>query len=86
MKKTAYCLVSLFLLTACASENSKPSKTSNPYYHVEKVKTDKGKELDKTIISGPPTPPKGYDRPVVIPDTTDKKEDKAIPETHSLPN
>lgn len=77
MTKTIYCLVSLSLLTGCAAGNTEQADTSNPYYHTEKVKTDTGEALDKTTISGPPTPPKGYDRPVVIPDTANKKEDKA---------
>ncbi|RRS30246.1 MAG: hypothetical protein P794_07860 [Epsilonproteobacteria bacterium (ex Lamellibrachia satsuma)] len=79
MKKTTCCLASLSLLTGCVAENSKHSKTDNPYYHVEKVETDKGTQLEKITISGPPTPPKGYDRPVVKPDTTTKKDYNSTP-------
>ena len=85
MKKTTCCLASLSLLTGCVAENSKQSKTDNPYYHVEKVETDKG-QLDKITISGPPTPPKGYDRPVVRPDKISKKDENATSKTHSTHN
>lgn len=63
----------------CAAENSKPSNSENPYYHVEKVETDQGEQLDKITISGPPTPPEGYDRPVVEPNITHKNDDHTAP-------
>ncbi len=73
-KKTTYCLASLALVTGCSTEDSKHSKTQidNPYYKVEKVKTVGNDQLEKTTISGPPTPPKGFVRPVVKPNKTDK--------------
>ena len=77
MKKTTYCLASLALLAGCSAENSKHSKTDNPYYKVEKIKTIGGAELDKVTISGPPTPPKGFERPVVKTNTANKMDTNA---------
>ncbi len=74
MKKTTCCIASLAVLTSCSSEDSKHSKTDNPYYKVEKIKTVDGTELDKITISGPPTPPEGYERPIVKSDTVVKTD------------
>ncbi len=82
MVKTTYYLVSLSLLTGCAAENSKQSQNDNPYYHVETGDTKKG-QLNKTTIGGPPTPPKGYERPIVNPNITNKKDDTIMPEENS---
>ena len=85
MAKTTYYLVSLSLLTGCAAENSKQSQNDNPYYHVETVDTKKG-QLNKTTIGGPPTPPKGYERPIVNPNLTNNNDDNIMPEEDSANN
>ena len=81
MKKRTYCMISLSLplLAGCATDNSQHTNTDTPNYQVEKVKNEKEEQLDKTIINSPPTPPKGYERPVVEPDTTDKKDNHTTP-------
>ncbi len=71
MKKTTFCLTSLALLTACSAEDSNNSKTENPYYKAKKIKTDGGVELEEVTISGPPTPPKGFERPVAKSDISE---------------
>ncbi len=77
MKKITYSLTTLALLTGCSAEDLKDSKTDNPYYKVEKIKTVGGAELDKVTISGPPTPPKGFKRPVVKSNTANKRDTDA---------
>ncbi len=85
MKKATYCLASLTLLTGCSAKDLKNSKTDNPYYKVEKIKTAGGEELDKVTISGPPTPPKGFKRPVVKPATANEVDTNATSGKDPLP-
>lgn len=77
-KQTTYCLASLALITGCSAEDTNQSKkqTDKPYCKVEKVKTVGNKQLEKTTISGPPTPPEGFERPVVKPHKADKNTTK----------
>ncbi len=76
-KKTTNCLLSIILLTGYSVANSNDSKTDNPYYKVEKIKTVEGAKLDKVTISGSPTPPKGFKRPVVKSNTANKMDTNA---------
>lgn len=73
-RKTTNYLASIALLTGYSAANSNNTKTDNPYYKVEKIKTVGGGELDKVTISGPPTPPKGFKRPIVKPNMTNKTD------------
>jgi Fibronectin type III domain/Peptidase_C39 like family len=51
---------------------------STEYFSVETLVMDDGRVVDKTVISGPPTPPEGYERPIVEPGTLNKSDSVVI--------
>jgi hypothetical protein len=59
-------LVMLFVVVVAIALGSAPialsaGDTSNPYYSVETITLRDGTQLDRVTISGPPTPPPGYE-------------------------
>ncbi len=58
-------LTLLATLSLWAAENTLPDELLEKYYQTETIVTKDGELLDKITISGPPTPPPGFERPTV---------------------
>ncbi len=72
-------LTMLAALSLWAEEKVLPDEVLEKYYQVEAVATDDGKVLERITISGPPTPPPGFDRPIVsIEDLAQKTDDAGM--------